>query len=98
MPAFAVLIAPLLALYIKYRLVQMAVRLTLFLAVFTSFKVGVQWVVDVVMSKMGTLSLPCMASFIISQLDVINMINFGLSLYASIYIGRFFYSSITKLL
>ena len=98
MPAFAVLIAPLLALYVKYKLVNFAVRLTLFLAVFTAFKQGMQWVIDTVMSKMSGLNLPCMVSYIISSLDIMSMINFALSLWASIFIGRFFYNALTKLI
>ena len=97
MPAFAVLIAPLLALYVKYKLVNFAVRLTLFLAVFTAFKNGMQFIVNSVMSKMNGLDLPCMVSYIIASLDIMSMINFGLSLWGSIFIGRFFYNALTKL-
>lgn len=97
MPVFSVLIAPLLALYVKYKLVNYAVRLALFLAVFTAFKQGMQFVVNSIMSKMGGLNLPCMVSYIISGLDIMSMLNFGLSLWGSIYIGRFFYNALTKI-
>jgi len=98
MPAFAVLIAPLMALYLKYKLFNFAIRLTLFLAVYVSFKNVMQWVIDTIMFKMGVINLPCMASYVMNQLDIFSMINFALSLYATIYIGKFFYNSIMKIL
>jgi len=98
MPIFAVLIAPLMGLYIKYRLVQYAVKLMLFLAVYQAFKESMQYIINTIMSKVGVLNMPCMISFIMNELEIFTMINFALSVYGTIYIGKFFYNSIMKLI
>ena len=91
-------IAPLMALYLKYRVVKFAASLMLFLALFSAFKMGMEFVIDTIMSKMTSLNFGCTASWIIQELDVMSMLNFGLSLWATIYIGRFFYNSVSKLI
>lgn len=75
-----------------------AVKLILFGAVYLSFKGGMQWAIDTVMSKMGNADFPCMTSYILNSLDIFSMINFALSFYATVYLGRFFYNSIMKMI
>ena len=98
MPVLIALIAPLMALYLKYKVMQFAVKLILFMAVFTSFKQGMQFVINTIFSQMNGISFGCMSSYILDSLDVFPMLNFGLSLWATIYIGRFFYNSIMKVI
>ena len=97
MPLIAVFIAPLLALYLKFRVVQFAFKLVLFGLVYTLFKNSMQFVITTIMTKMGTFELPCMASYILNSLDIFSMINFGLSVWGTIYIGRFLLNSFMKL-
>lgn len=98
MPAFAVLIAPLLALYIKFKLVSVTVKLLLFLSIYFSFKATMDWGLNQILSRLDTLNFPCMISYILNGLDVFTMINFALSFYATVYIGKFFYNSLTRFL
>ena len=98
MPLFTVIIAPLVALYIKFKLVQYAVKLALFLAIYLSFKSTLQWGINEIMTKIGVLNMPCMISYVLNSLDVFSMINFALSFFATIKIGKFFYNSLVKLI
>ena len=98
MPVLTLLIAPLLALYLKYVIMRFTVKLLLFMAVFISFKQGMQFVINTVMNKMDTTSFNCTTLYILNSLDIMSMINFGLSLWGTIYIGRFFYNSMMKLI
>ena len=96
MPALVVLIAPLLALYVKFRLVAFAVKIIIFTSIYLVFKNTMQWVINIVFSKMNTLDFPCMVSYILNSLDIFPMVNFALSLMATIYIGRFLLNLLSK--
>ena len=97
MPVLAVFIAPLLALYVKFRLVAFGIKIVLFTAIYMLFKSTMQWVINYVLSKMNTLDFPCMISYIINSLDILPMINFALSIWATIYIGKFLLNLMTRI-
>lgn len=99
MPVFAVLIVPLLALYKSFKVVAIAVKIAMFVMIYFSFKTVMEWGINTLMTKLGTVgTLPPMVAWILDQLQIMTMVNFGLSFLATIYIGKFFYSSITKIL
>ncbi len=91
-------LAPLVALYVKFKLVSFAVRLALFLVVFEAFKRTLNWGLLEITSKIGGISIPCTFSYILNSLDILTMITFGASFYASIAIGKFFYRSLMTFL
>jgi hypothetical protein len=95
---FLVLIAPLLTLYMKFKLVQFAVKLSLFGIIYLSFKQTMQWVINTVLGTLDAVQLPCMVSYVMNKLDMFSMINFALSFYATVYLGKFFYNQLTRLI
>ncbi len=96
MPVLAVFIAPLLALYVKFKLVAFGIRIALFMAVYALFKSTMQFVINYVVSRMNALDFPCMITYIINSLDILPMANFALSIWATIYIGKFLLNLMTK--
>ena len=96
MPVLVAFIAPLLALYVKFRLVAFAVKIVIFTAIYLTFKSTMQWVINIIFSKMQGLEFPCMISYVLNSLDIFPMVNFALSLMATIYIGRFLLSLLAR--
>ena len=90
-------VGSLFALYIKFRLVAFAVKIAMFTAIYFLFKNTLQWTIDLITVKLELLSFPCMISYILNGLDIMTMINFGLSFYATVYISRFLLSLMTKI-
>jgi len=86
-----------LSLYLRYEVAAFVIKFAFFSSVFLLFKVAMQFIIDTVFSKMSALQLPCMASYIINSLDVLSMINFGLSLWATIYVGRYLLTHLMKM-
>lgn len=98
MPVFALLIAPLLALYIKYKLFQWSIKLILFASIYIAFKQGMEFVLQTVLGKMVGLNFPCPIAFVMNGLDIFGMVNFALSLWATIYVARFFYNTVARMI
>lgn len=96
--AIRVLIVPLLKLYIKYKMAQIAIRFILFVTIYTLFKEGMQYIINTVFARIMGLNFPCPIAFILNGLDIFSMINFALSIWATIYIGRFFLDGLKRLI
>ena len=96
-PLMTVVITPLLALYLKFKAAQFVIRIALFGIIYALFKDGMQYVIDTIMSKLNGINFPCMAAYVINGLDIFSMLNFALSLWATIYLGRFLLNFLTKL-
>ena len=94
---FQIAIVPLITLYMQYKLIQYSVKLLLFISIYMSFKMVMDNAIEMVMSRIDNLQFPCMTAYIMNSLDFFPMLNFGLSFYAMIYIGKFFYNSLVKL-
>ena len=88
---------PLLALFLQAKLGLIALQIVIFGVIFTLFKQSMQFIMDLIFTKLGTLEFPCMVSYILNELDVFPMLNFGLSLWATIYIGRYLLTHLMKL-
>lgn len=98
MPAIVLaFIAPFLALYVKFRLVSFAIKASIFIIIYVSFKETMQWVINTVLVQMDGVTFPCMAAYIINSLDILPMANFALSVYATIYIGKFLYGLLIRI-
>lgn len=97
MPLLTIFIAPLLSLYLRYGVVQFGIKIALFTAIFGLFKSAMQFIITQVFGQVEALQLPCMASYIINSLDVLPMMNFALSLWGTIYIGKYLLNSMMKL-
>jgi len=97
MPLLTLLITPLLSLYLKFDVAKYAIRFILFGVVFALFKSAMQFIINAVFSEMSVIQMPCMATYILNELDVFPMLNFGLSLWGTIYIGRYLLNSMMKL-
>ncbi len=95
---FMLLIAPLMALYVKYKLVSFAVKLSLFMVIYFSFKATMSWAVETITSKLDVVNFGCTITYIINELEMFGMINFALSFWATIKVGKFFYNSIVKMI
>lgn len=98
MPIMSVVILPLLALYIKFKIAQFTLKVALFGLLYLFFKQGMEWSIAQIMGKLNGLNFPCMTTYILNSLDIFSMINFALSFYASVYISRFVYNNIIKLM
>ncbi len=98
MPVVAMFIAPLLAMYVKFRLVSFAVKIVIFLAIYKTFQMSMSFIINLVISKMSVVQFPCMVSYIVNSLDIFPMINFALSVFATIYVGKFLLNMLQRLI
>ncbi len=89
--ALTVLLAPLFALYVKFRLFQIAIKVVIFGAIYYAFKVGFEKMLKILLDKIGAIHLDCTTLYILNSLDIFAMVNFAISFYAMVYLSKFFY-------
>jgi len=90
---FTSIMSGLAVLYIKFKLISLAVKVMIFFAIYLSFKAALQETILLISSKMDALSYPCTVAFVLRELQIFDMINFAVSFYAMIYISKFFYKA-----
>ena len=95
---FTLALGSIVSLILQFKLLLYAVKLMLFMAIYLSFKSVMENAIQMVMSRIDNLEFPCMFAYILNELDVFSMLNFGLSFYAMIYVGKFFYNGLAKII
>lgn len=86
---FKFLLKPFLQLYLQYKLANLTFRFAFAGVVFTTFKSGLDFVIEYFLSKLSSLDFPCTASYILNELQIFTMLSFGLSIFVTIVTGRF---------
>lgn len=90
------LLTSLFTLFVKIKLLGIAFQLVIFMAIYQAFKWGMEESINIVLSRVDALSFPCTVLFILRELNIFEMLNFGLSFYAMVYTSKFFYHAFIR--
>jgi len=83
------LLYPILQLYIQYKIMRLAMQVLFLSTMFKVYTDALHFVMNYFLSRLGSLDFPCMFAFVLNELQIMAMIQYGLSIWISIATGRF---------